>query len=172
MVRKVAFELVFGTALVNSYLIYKEKYTKSKVTILQFRESLVQSLLLDTPIEKLRHGPRQQSASSSKHKLTDHKLQEIEASTRDVRRRCAGCYEKIRQQQSKEASNATAKKIKTFCSDCDKFFCLDCFNEKHYAAEVCDPRVQPREARGATWYGARGDENFHNCSGPGSTGFV
>ena len=22
---------------------------------------------------------------------------------------------------------------KTFCSDCNKFFCLDCFNEKHYA---------------------------------------
>ena len=22
---------------------------------------------------------------------------------------------------------------KTFCSDCNKFFCLDCFNEKHHA---------------------------------------
>jgi hypothetical protein len=64
--RKVAFELVFGTALVNSYLIYKENYTESKVTILQFRQSLVRSLLLGTPIEKLKHGPRQQSASHSK----------------------------------------------------------------------------------------------------------
>jgi hypothetical protein len=32
--RKMAFELVFETALVNSYFIYKENYTKSKVTIL------------------------------------------------------------------------------------------------------------------------------------------
>ena len=129
--RKVAFELVFGTALVNSYLIYKENYAKSKVTILQFRESLVRSLLLGTPMERLKPGPKQLSASHSKRKLADHKLEEKEASARDVRRRCAGCYEKIREQQSREASNAATKKIKTFCPNCDKFFCLDCFNEKH-----------------------------------------
>jgi hypothetical protein len=40
-----------------------------------------------------------------------------------------------RVQQSREASNAAAKKVKTFCSDCDKFFCLECFNDKHYAME-------------------------------------
>lgn len=49
---KVAFELGLETALVNSYLIYKENYAESKVTILQFRESLVRSLLLDTPIKQ------------------------------------------------------------------------------------------------------------------------
>jgi hypothetical protein len=27
------------------------------------------------------------------------------------------------------------QKIKTICSDCDKFFCLDCFNNKHHAME-------------------------------------
>ena len=129
--RKVAFELVFGTALVNSYLIYKENYAKSKVTVLQFRESLVRFLLLGTPMERLKPGPKQLSASHSKRKLADHKLEEKEASARDVRRRCAGCYEKIREQQSREESNAATKKIKTFCPDCDKFFCLDCFNEKH-----------------------------------------
>ena len=108
--RKVAFELVFGTALVNSYLIYKENYAKSKVTILQFRESLVRSLLLGTPMERLKSGPKQLSASHSKRKLADHKLEEKEASARDARRRCAGCYEKIREQQSREASNAATKK--------------------------------------------------------------
>ena len=56
--RKVAFELVFGTALVNSYLIYNENYIESKVTILQFRENLVQSFPLGTPFEKLKPGPR------------------------------------------------------------------------------------------------------------------
>ena len=90
--RKVAFELVFETALVNSYLIYKENYAKSKVTILQFRESLVRSLLLGTPIENLKPSPRQESASHSKCKLADHKLEEKETGARDVRRRCAGCY--------------------------------------------------------------------------------
>jgi Transposase IS4 len=131
--RKVAFELIFGTALVNSYLIYKENYTETKVTILQFRESLVRSLLLGMPFEKLKPGPRQQSTSRSKRKLADHKLEEKKGSDRDVRRRCVGCYEKNREQQSREACHSTTKRIKTFCSDCNNFFCLDCFNKKHYA---------------------------------------
>ena len=85
--------------------------------------------------EKLKSGLRQQSVSHSKHKLADHKLEEKEGSTRNVGRRCTGCYAKGRAQQSREASNAAAKKVKTFCSDCDQFFSLECFNDKHYAME-------------------------------------
>ena len=130
--QKVAFELIFGTAVVNSYLIYKENYTTNNITILQFRESLVRSLLLGMPFENLKPVPRQQTTSHLKRKLVYHQLEEMEGPARDVRRRCAGCYEKIRQDKSREASLATAKKIKTFCADCDNFYCLDCFNEKHY----------------------------------------
>ena len=107
--RKVAFELVFGTAVVNSYLIYKEKYTKSKVTILQFRESLVQSLLLGTPIEKLKHGSRQQPARYSKRKLADHKLEEKEGSIRNVGRRCTGCYAKKKGRTVKTSEQCSSK---------------------------------------------------------------
>ena len=131
--RKVAFELIFGTAVVNSYLIYNETYASSNIQILQFRESLARSLLLGMPTEKLKPGPRQQLTSHSKRKLGDHKLEEKKGSDRDVRRRCVRCYEKNREQQSREACHSTTKKIKTFCPDCNKFFCLDCFNEKHYA---------------------------------------
>ena len=67
------------------------------------------------------------------HKFSDHKLEEKEGSARDVRRRCVGCYEKLRQQQSRDISATTAKRIKTFCPDCEQFFCLDCFNEKHFS---------------------------------------
>jgi hypothetical protein len=94
--RKVTFELVFGTAIVNSYVIYKENYAATEVTILQFRESLARSLLLCMPFEKLKSGPRQRTTGQTKRKLADHKLEEKEGSARDVRRRCAGCYEKIR----------------------------------------------------------------------------
>lgn len=128
-----AFELVFGTALVNNYLIYKENYVIGKVTILQFRKSLVGSLLLGKAFEKLKPGPIQKSIGQTKRKLADHKLEEKEGVARDVRRRCAGCYEKNREQQSREACHSTKKRVKTFCSDCNKFFCVDCFNEKHHA---------------------------------------
>ena len=131
--RKVAFELIFGTAIVNSYLVYKEHYSSNNITILKFRESLVRPLLLGMPFEELKPGPRQKATSQVKRKLTDHKLEEKEGFARDVRRLCVGCYEKLRQQQSRETSAMTAKRIKTFCLGCDQFFCLDCFNEKHFS---------------------------------------
>ena len=105
--------------------------TWNKVTILQFRESLVRSLLLGMPFEKLKPGPSQKPIGQTKRKLADHKLEEKEGSARNVRRRCAGCYEKISQQQSRGIGHVAAKKVKTFCPDCDKFFCLDCFNQKY-----------------------------------------
>ena len=80
-------------------MIYKENYAASKVTILQFRESLVRSLLLDMLFEKMKPSSRQKSIGQTKRKLADHKLEENEGATRDVRRRCAGCYEKNREQQ-------------------------------------------------------------------------
>ena len=87
------------------------------------------------PFEKLQPGPKQKLTGQTKRKLANHKLQEKEGSARDVRRRCAGCYEKTRQQQSREAGHAAAKKIKTFCPDCENFYCLDCFNEKHHGLQ-------------------------------------
>ena len=124
-----AFELVFGTEIVKSYLLCKENYATNKMTVLQFRESLVRSLLIGMLFEKQKLSPRQKSAGQTKRKFTDHKLEEREASARDVRRRCAGCYEKIRQQrQPRATAQVAAKKIKTFSPDCEKFFCLDCFN--------------------------------------------
>jgi hypothetical protein len=62
----------------------------------------------------------------------------LQSQVRDVRRRCAVCYEKTRQQQqqhSREAGHAAAKKVKTFCPDCGKYYCLDCFNEKHQSLQ-------------------------------------
>jgi hypothetical protein len=49
--------------------------------------------------ENMRPSRRQELRSHSKRKLADDKLEEKEASARDVRRYCTGCYEKMRQQQ-------------------------------------------------------------------------
>ena len=82
--QKVAFELIFGTSIVNSYLIYKENYATDNITILQFRKSLVQSLPLGVPSENLKPGPREQSISYLKRKLADPKLEEKKGSGREV----------------------------------------------------------------------------------------
>jgi hypothetical protein len=64
-------------------LIYKENYAASKVTILQFRESLVRSLLPGMPFEKLKPGVRQKPTGQAKRKLADHKLVEKEGYGRE-----------------------------------------------------------------------------------------
>ena len=56
--RKVAFELIFGMSIVNGYLIHKENYANDIITMLQFRESLVRSLLLGASYENLKPGSR------------------------------------------------------------------------------------------------------------------
>jgi len=48
---------------------------------------------------------RQKFKNETKDKLTYHKLEEKKGSARIVRSRCAGHYEKVRQQQQREASN-------------------------------------------------------------------
>jgi hypothetical protein len=115
--RKVAFEMIFGMSTVNAYLIYKENYDTSRMTMLQFRES---PLLLGGLFENLKPGSRERSTSQTKRKLADHQLEEKKGSDCDFGRRCIGCYEKNREQQSREACHSTTKRIKTFCSDCNK----------------------------------------------------
>ena len=55
--------------------------TEAILTVLQFRESLVRSLLLGVPYENVTPGPRERSTSQTKRKLADHKLEEIEGIT-------------------------------------------------------------------------------------------
>ena len=74
--------MIFGMSIVNAYLMYKENYETSRMTVLQFRDSIVRSLLLGVPYENLRPDPRERSTSQTKRKLADHKFEEKEGSTR------------------------------------------------------------------------------------------
>jgi hypothetical protein len=73
---KVAFEMVFRVSIVNAYLIYKEYYGTKMMTMLQFRESLVRSLLLGVPFESVKPDPRERSTSQMNRKLADHQFEE------------------------------------------------------------------------------------------------
>ena len=103
------------------------------MTLLQFRESLVRSLLLGIPFENVKPAPRELSTSQTKGKFRDRKLEEKQGSDRDVRKRCVGCYAENREQQSREACHATTKRGKLSVLIATNFFCLDCFNEKHHS---------------------------------------
>lgn len=46
-------------------------------------------------------------------------------------RRCVGCYRKVAKYHDSVSASKRAKQVSTRCSQCNKHFCLDCFNNSH-----------------------------------------
>nr|XP_031848018.1 piggyBac transposable element-derived protein 4-like [Nomia melanderi] len=119
--KKLAFELCFNTAVVNSLFLFQE-VTGQKISVTEFRRQLVNGLTqrVDEQIP-LRDG-----------KIV-HKLQKKERDVHKVQKYCSGCYdENSRLFGSKKAKNLT-RKVVTFCYMCKSqpHFCLECFNKAH-----------------------------------------
>lgn len=85
--QKVAFELIFETSVVGSYLIHKENYATNDTSNLQSRESVVRSLFHDVSNDHFKTGSRQQSTGHLQCKLVAQKLEEMEGNTPHIRRR-------------------------------------------------------------------------------------
>ena len=73
--------MMFYMSIVNAYLIHKENDDTNRMTMLQFRESLVRPLIVGMPYENLKPDPRERLTSQ-----TNHKLEDMEGSACDVRR--------------------------------------------------------------------------------------
>lgn len=116
--RKVMMELIFGTALVNAWVLYNMK-NKAKMPKKEFVEAV---------IEKFTGKPfnTKQESSVTAEPKPEHQYKLLEK-----KRRCTGCYEKVRQRLSSKEADKKVKKVKGFCEKCAKAFCLNCYNEKH-----------------------------------------
>ena len=87
--RKVAVEVILGTAIVNAHFLNKLT-TGNSMSIIQFRESIVKQLLgpqeiLDEEFEA--EGVRNK-------RIRKHAFKRIPGSSRIGRKYCRGCYEK------------------------------------------------------------------------------
>ena len=127
---KVAFEFLFGTAVVNAWNVYKSVTNNSNMQIKKFRENLIRELLSDVISSKL-----STPSVSPKFVKRPHNLIEMEGksgnSNRKKRRRCVGCYENLRLTLGPTESKKKCKMVSTICQDCDKPYCLHCFQHKH-----------------------------------------
>ena len=84
--KKIAVELVFGTVLVNSGIIYNELHSEKPLRQLQFVENLINYLVIQQNVE----------TSTGKNNNKTHQLKEISRKKNGIiiRKRCYECYEK------------------------------------------------------------------------------
>lgn len=122
--KKVAMELVAGTALVNAWLLHCEQHGFQK-TLLQFREAVARELI-DAPEAPMMFQP-------GSRRLV-HAVEVREGPNSKTRKRCTSCYQRARAAgASRDAARAASKRVNTFCGTCPKSptMCLDCFNKNH-----------------------------------------
>jgi len=121
---KVAFQLLLGTAVVNSLLIYKE-LTGNTIQISNFRQQIIEELVKSQDFNLV-------SPSSRKHKLieTDEKSGQ---GNKKKRRRCVKCYEKLVSEKGRAVAQKNCKTTTLYCNSCEKnpAFCLECFQASH-----------------------------------------
>jgi len=122
---KVAFELLLNTSLINAMLLYS-KFTGKKVSILSFKEKIINSLCGDLLEAEVEGNGRNQ-----KHRFCQ--TEQRDDRNRLIRRRCIPCYNTFRKTMSRTEAHRAAKKVTTYCNKCPNKpdMCINCFQKKH-----------------------------------------
>lgn len=117
--RKVALEMLTGTAIVNAHIIYKQ-VTSKNITISKFREEVCISLL-----------------GFQKEKIKKVKIEHLlmkctEQGTKD-RKNCIPCYANLLKTMPRNDARKKVKRVKTYCSGCPgkPTMCFDCHISLH-----------------------------------------
>lgn len=116
--RKLAIELITGTALVNSLILYK-LVNKKKISITTFKEQVCLKLL---QIDESHTAVLTLPSTSVTCFLTN---------MGSARRRCTVCYEKTQAEKGREYAMKRCKQTAWKCSKCNMYFCVECFFLKH-----------------------------------------
>ena len=130
--RKLALEMIAGISVTNAQILFNKYCSAKQVGVRAFTESVVLSLTKNIHEEITRSGKRTSDISGARK---EHTLQEADGQKKNTRKRCRGCYEKISQSEGYKVATNKARRVSTFCNECDgqPHLCIPCFNEKHDA---------------------------------------
>ncbi len=119
-----------GTALVNSFLLFYNNHANKTLSMMEFRESLVLSLITVIPTEKISIGRESVSLGD---KGPSHLLVELQGQCRTERKRYRGCYQTLCLNEGSVIAAAKARRVKIVCNQCDgsPHLCIPCFENIH-----------------------------------------
>lgn len=123
--RKVAFELLLTTSVVNSYVLYK-LVTGDNMSVTDFKKQIVKHLIRNNQDVT---APRQIPQPIIQHVIEI----KTEGSKHQRRKMCKNCYKKNSEEHGRQYAMNKTKKVDTFCKSCtnEPFLCIPCFNELH-----------------------------------------
>ncbi|XP_012634083.1 zinc finger MYM-type protein 2 isoform X3 [Microcebus murinus] len=116
--RKLAIELITGSALVNSLVLYRV-VNKKKISITKFKEQVCLKLLQTDETSTVVLSLPMPSVTCSLMNMGS------------ARRRCTVCYEKTQAEKGREYAMKRCKQTAWKCSKCNVYFCVECFFLKH-----------------------------------------
>ncbi|KAI4469567.1 piggybac transposable element-derived protein 4 [Holotrichia oblita] len=114
--RKLAFEILVGSTIVNAHLVFKQ-VTQENISIIEFREKLCLSLLRISETTET-------TEDAANTPETEHVLQE-----QSSRLRCVVCYSDM---QGRKIALNKASRTKYQCVSCKKNYCVECFFVDHH----------------------------------------
>lgn len=120
--KKVAFDLLLNTAMVNSLILY-QSVNRKKYPILEFRKEIMKSFL-DSNIESDRNQrPRREK----------HGLKKKEGRSSKTRRACQQCYKDMVAIHGRLVAKNKTRKVNTFCEKCpnEPYLCVECYTKIH-----------------------------------------
>lgn len=125
--RKLRIEILLNTAIVNAWIVFTET-RNTKMSIVEFRKSLVEYLTCSSDSQQ-----NESVVMVHRPKRLKHELQTKSGKVRNTRRFCVQCYKDMVKQFGRKQAKNKAKKVNTFCAQCDgePHICLTCFNKFH-----------------------------------------
>lgn len=119
---------VLSIGVVNAIILHNELNPTKKIRLLAGHEYIIRKLLAIGESAAPATGPTRSLIVSS-HKITNIPRK---ANGKIVRKRCLSCYKKLKDAGSttKEAQKKSPQ-VHTECKQCNKPFCIPCFNEFH-----------------------------------------
>lgn len=125
--RKLGIELMLNTSVVNTWVMYTEN-SNIKISIVEFRKLLVEYLTSSYDTQQNEPIPL-----DPRPKRLKHELKTKSGKVRNTRRFCVQCYKNMVQQFGRKLAKNKAKKVNTYCAQCDgePHICLSCFNKYH-----------------------------------------